>query len=49
MEENRPYFNKLLRDISTAGPGYNLHYRVINMADYGLPQQRKRLLIIAAR
>lgn len=49
IKKHRPYFNKVLNDISAAGSGYNLHYRIVNMADYGLPQERKRLIIIAAR
>lgn len=49
MERNRSYFNRLLFDIFSAGSGYNLRYQIVNMADYGLPQERKRLIIIAAR
>ncbi|KAF2629779.1 S-adenosyl-L-methionine-dependent methyltransferase [Macroventuria anomochaeta] len=49
FKENRKYFNKVLNSISTAGSGYNLRYMIVNMADYGLPQVRKRVVIIAAR
>lgn len=49
MEKNRIYLNRLLNDMTSAGPGYNLRYKIVNMADYGLPQERKRLIIIAAR
>jgi DNA (cytosine-5)-methyltransferase 1 len=49
LTENQPYFRKIIYDISSAGPGYNLRYNIINMADYGLPQERKRLIIIAAK
>ncbi|KAF3046098.1 hypothetical protein E8E12_011053 [Didymella heteroderae] len=49
IKKHRPYFNKVLNDIKSAGAGYNLRYNIINMADYGLPQERKRLIIIAAR
>jgi DNA (cytosine-5)-methyltransferase 1 len=31
------------------GAGYDLRYKIVNISDYGLPQQRKRLLIIAAK
>lgn len=49
LTENQPYFRKIIYDISSAGPGYNLGFNIINMADYGLPQERKRLIIIAAK
>ncbi|KAH6618641.1 S-adenosyl-L-methionine-dependent methyltransferase [Boeremia exigua] len=49
MERNRKYFNRMLNDVHSAGSGYNLRYKVVNMADFGLPQERKRLLLIAAR
>ena len=49
LKKNRPYMNKVLRDIMTAGSGYNVKYKVVNMADHGLPQERKRLIVIAAR
>jgi DNA (cytosine-5)-methyltransferase 1 len=49
MEKNRKHFHRLLRNITTAKPGYSIIYKVINMVDYGLPQPRKRLIIIAAR
>jgi DNA (cytosine-5)-methyltransferase 1 len=49
LTENQPYFRKIIYDISSAGAGYNLRYKIINMADYGLPQERKRLIIIAAK
>ena len=29
--------------------GFRVHHRVLNSADYGLPQQRKRLLYVAVR
>ena len=46
---NQVYLQELLKDMRSAGPGYNVRYKVVNMADYGLPQQRKRLIIIASR
>ena len=49
LEGNQKYFHKVLNDINSAGSGYNLGYKIINMADYGLPQERKRLIIIAAK
>lgn len=29
--------------------GYGLHYRVLNAADFGVPQRRRRLLVVARR
>ncbi|KAL1792810.1 hypothetical protein ACET3X_009317 [Alternaria dauci] len=49
MEKNQAHFNRLLRNIASAQPGYSVSYKVVNMVDYGLPQPRKRLIIIAAR
>lgn len=49
IKENRKYFNKVLNNIHSSGSGYNLRYKIVNMADFGLPQERKRLIIIAAR
>ena len=49
MKKNRRFFNKVLNDVSSAGAGYNLRYKVVNMLDFGLPQKRKRLVIIAAK
>lgn len=49
IEGNQKYFHKLLNDMSSAGSGYNLRYKIVNMADYGLPQERKRLIVIAAK
>lgn len=46
-KEHKNNFLLLMHDI--LGAGYNLRYKVVNMADFGLPQQRKRLLMIAAR
>jgi DNA (cytosine-5)-methyltransferase 1 len=40
-------FLLLMNDIISAG--YDLRYKIVNISDYGLPQQRKRLLIIAAK
>ena len=41
---NRRTFTSLLRRLS--GAGYRLSWRVINAADYGAPQLRKRLFVI---
>lgn len=46
-EEHQQNFKMLLHDIGKAG--YNLRYKLQDMSKLGLVQQRKRLLIIAAR
>lgn len=41
------YLNEVLRLIRAAG--YSVDYRIINMADYGVPQVRERVVIIGNR
>lgn len=43
---SRPAFERLLREIDEAGYGYN--WRVLNAANYGVPQLRPRLFIVGA-
>jgi DNA (cytosine-5)-methyltransferase 1 len=45
--QHKANFLMLLRDIGHAG--YDMRYRIQDLSEYGLAQQRKRLLIIAAR
>ena len=42
------FINELLKEIKSLGYE-NVDYKVINTADYGVPQKRKRLIIIANR
>jgi len=44
---SRPAFERLLREIGDAG--YRCNWRVLNAADYGVPQLRPRLFIVGAR
>lgn len=44
---SRPVFNRLLAEIGSAG--YRFQWKVLNAADYGVPQARPRLFIIGAR
>lgn len=46
-EQHKANFLMLLHDISVAG--YDTRYTIQNIAEFGLIQPRKRLLIIAAR
>lgn len=43
---SRPAFERLLREIDEAG--YTCRWRVLNAADYGVPQLRPRLFIVGA-
>ncbi|KAF2872901.1 S-adenosyl-L-methionine-dependent methyltransferase [Massariosphaeria phaeospora] len=45
--EHKQNFLILLGDITKAG--YDLRYEIQDMCEFGLPQRRKRLLVIAAR
>jgi DNA (cytosine-5)-methyltransferase 1 len=45
--KGRRYFNELRRGLKEAG--YLVSYEVVELADYGVPQFRKRLVLIAAR
>lgn len=43
------FLNELVEALGTAGYQVLLPYRVLNAADYGVPQDRRRLFLIAAR
>jgi DNA (cytosine-5)-methyltransferase 1 len=45
--KGRRYFNEVRRGLERAG--YNVSYDVVELADYGVPQFRRRLLLIGAR
>jgi len=47
QEQHSKNFKLLLNDIQKAG--YNVRYKIQDMSEFGLPQRRKRLLVIAAR
>lgn len=44
---SRPAFTRLLAEIEAAG--YHYRWKVLNAADYGVPQLRPRLFIVGAR
>jgi DNA (cytosine-5)-methyltransferase 1 len=47
LKQSRPYFDSILLSMITAG--YHVNWAVLNAADYGVPQKRKRLFVIGAR
>jgi DNA (cytosine-5)-methyltransferase 1 len=46
IERHKDEFNCVVRDIIELG--YSIHCKVVNCYDYGVPQIRKRLILIAA-
>jgi DNA (cytosine-5)-methyltransferase 1 len=42
-----PVFDDFIRSISEEG--YYVHYEIVNCPDYGIPQNRKRLVLIASK
>lgn len=36
-------------DFANAGPGYKIHTRLLNAADFGVPQRRERVFIVGVR
>jgi DNA (cytosine-5)-methyltransferase 1 len=44
---SKPAFERLLQEIDAAG--YQFQWRVLNAADYGVPQARPRLFIVGSR
>src|SRR5262245_8141751 len=44
---SKPAFERLLKEIDQAG--YQFQWRVLNAADYGVPQARPRLFIVGSR
>ena len=41
----KPYFDSILKRLK-ALKIYNVHWDILNTADYGIPQSRKRLYIV---
>ncbi len=47
LTRGRSYFDKLSKGLRTAG--YSVTYSVVDLADYGVPQFRRRLILLAVR
>lgn len=47
LKGTRPYFDSVIARLSKCG--YRLNWAVLNAADYGVPQKRKRLFIVGAK
>lgn len=45
-ERRRPFLHAIIRSFTEAG--YSVQYKMVQMVDYGLPQIRKRFILIAA-
>lgn len=45
-ERQRPFLHAIIRSFTEAG--YSVQYKMVQMVDYGLPQMRKRFILIAA-
>ena len=39
----------IVNDFEQTGPGYHVEYRLLNAADYGVPQTRQRVIIVGVR
>ena len=44
---HKPEFEKLLKEFEKVG--YNVNYKLLNSADYGVPEERKRVIVIGLR
>jgi len=47
LSRTRPYFDSVL--VRLADCGYHLNWAVLNAADYGVPQKRRRLFVLGSR
>jgi len=45
----KPYLGSVIRDLENCGPRYLVAWAVVNAADYGVPQFRRRMFIVGFR
>jgi DNA (cytosine-5)-methyltransferase 1 len=45
--DKAPVFNDFIKELKALG--YHVHYEVVYCPDYGIPQQRKRLILLASK
>ncbi len=49
LGEHKAFLNEIVEALSDSGYKVHLPYRVLNAAEHGVPQDRKRLFLLAAR
>jgi DNA (cytosine-5)-methyltransferase 1 len=49
LGQHKQFLNEIIESLSDSGYRVVLPYRVLNAADFGVPQDRKRLFLLAAR
>lgn len=48
-ENGNPLINTISDNLSNLGTGYNVNYKLINASNYGVPQNRVRIILVAIR
>jgi DNA (cytosine-5)-methyltransferase 1 len=48
-EFNDYFHNEILKAFEKSGTGYNIEYKTLLASDYGVPQNRKRVIIVGVR
>lgn len=48
-EKNEKVIDKIIKEMKSLKPKYTVNYRILNAADYGVPQQRERVVFIGIK